>query len=115
MRYFHYKLVDGGWTEWSDWGACSNSCGPGDYIRDRTCSNPLPQYNGTGCTGDVSEMASCVGPCTCKHNLVFTSNITREKARFYIFTFEVQLLIFLRVKYNIFKYTLYLIYIFLFF
>merc|ERR1712223_2320510 len=43
---------DGGWSAWSEWSACSQTCtnkGPNDVARktrSRTCSNPVPTYGG---------------------------------------------------------------------
>ncbi|MBI3888402.1 thrombospondin type-1 domain-containing protein [Candidatus Nomurabacteria bacterium] len=34
--------VNGGWTAWSAWGACSQSCGGGTQTATRTCTNPTP-------------------------------------------------------------------------
>jgi len=39
--------IDGQWGGWSNWGACSKSCGPnGVQSRERRCDNPEPQYAG---------------------------------------------------------------------
>ena len=61
---FDKLLVDGGWTDWSVWGPCSNVCGPGNMTRDRSCTNPVPQNNGTDCTGVDTETVICTGPCS---------------------------------------------------
>ena len=51
--------VDGGWTDWS---ACSTSCGVG--TQSRSCTNPTPANGGLGCTGSSTQ--SCdVGGCPC--------------------------------------------------
>ena len=41
--------VDGGYTTWSAWGACSQTCGNGFHTKTRTCTNPQPQFNGLSC------------------------------------------------------------------
>jgi len=51
--------VDGGWSSWSDWGACSVSCGGGTQTRIRTCTNPAPYCGGSVCSGAASESQSC--------------------------------------------------------
>ncbi|VDH96262.1 Hypothetical predicted protein [Mytilus galloprovincialis] len=51
--------IDGNWTDWSVWSACSHSCGRGFQSRNRTCSNPVPQFGGNECLGNVSEDDMC--------------------------------------------------------
>ncbi|XP_069128273.1 SCO-spondin-like isoform X2 [Argopecten irradians] len=49
--------IDGLFNEWMEWGECSETCGDGLRLRERTCDGP---YNGgQNCTGDWSD----VGPC----------------------------------------------------
>ncbi|KAL4635075.1 hemicentin-1 [Arapaima gigas] len=56
--------VHGGFSEWTDWGPCSASCGLGIQRRLRQCSNPLPANGGHHCTGPDTETRSCQGkPC----------------------------------------------------
>ena len=48
------KGIDGGWTQWSSWSACSLSCKPnssavGKRKRNRACTNPRPSGGGRGC------------------------------------------------------------------
>jgi len=54
--------VDGGYTAFTDWSACSRSCGPGVTSRHRTCSNPPPTAGGKDCTnlGPAFEQRSCL-------------------------------------------------------
>jgi len=59
-----WLLVDGGWTLWTDWSDCSSTCGPGLITRDRTCTDPLPQYGGQGCFNSPQESYACNGTCT---------------------------------------------------
>jgi Thrombospondin type 1 domain len=51
--------VDGGWSVWSDWEQCSQSCGSGYKSRSRDCNNPMPQNGGRLCTGDHVETVKC--------------------------------------------------------
>jgi len=51
--------MDGGWTSWGSWGACSKSCGDGTKARIRTCTNPKPQHNGKTCNGGNKNSQEC--------------------------------------------------------
>ena len=51
--------VDGNWTQWSHWSACSLSCGGGTRSRTRTCTDPPPSNNGKTCAGEGSEQQGC--------------------------------------------------------
>ena len=56
--------VNGDWTVWSVWGACSVSCAAGTKQRTRSCTNPVPAYGGSGCSGGTSDSGLCDdGPC----------------------------------------------------
>lgn len=52
--------IDGGWSDWSDWGACSKTCEQGLKVRRRTCTNPVPQYGGKMCQGNPNEFGNCI-------------------------------------------------------
>ncbi|KAL4230559.1 Thrombospondin type 1 repeat-containing protein [Mactra antiquata] len=51
--------IDGGWTPWTDFGACNVECGVGNQIRSRECSNPAPMFGGRSCDGFVIEERPC--------------------------------------------------------
>lgn len=52
--------IDGGWTNWSEYGECSRTCGYGVYKqRTRNCTNPEPKYGGSNCTGDEDDFELC--------------------------------------------------------
>ena len=61
ILYFSYLrcIVDGGWCKWSSWGSCSKSCGGGDQLRKRSCTNPKPSYGGRPCQGEKQEKRNC--------------------------------------------------------
>ncbi|CAG2060922.1 unnamed protein product, partial [Timema podura] len=60
-------LVDGSWSAWQGWSACSADCGLGAQSRSRACSNPAPHGGGNMCLGAVTEVQHCfVRPCTVK-------------------------------------------------
>lgn len=49
--------VHGQWSGWSDWSACTQSCGSAVKVRKRTCGNPAPAFGGRVCVGrDTDEM-----------------------------------------------------------
>ena len=51
-------LVDGNFSEWSNWTICSVTCSKGVKRRTRTCTNPSP-FNGANCTGNYTEQKVC--------------------------------------------------------
>ena len=52
-------VVDGGWGEWRNWSACSQSCGGGIREAHRDCDNPVPSGSGLYCIGDRVKYESC--------------------------------------------------------
>ena len=64
-------IVDGKYTEWSQWSECTATCGGGTQTRHRSCTNPPPQNGGKSCLdqglGPEIETQSCnVQPCPSK-------------------------------------------------
>lgn len=57
-----FTCVDGQWTEWSPWNACSRTCGRGTHVSTRSCTNPPPGRGGEKCNGDHMKTKSCNGP-----------------------------------------------------
>lgn len=53
--------VDGNYTEWSEFQACSVTCGKGIQARSRSCTNPPPQHGGKNCSayGRPVETKEC--------------------------------------------------------
>lgn len=56
---FFFLLVDGGFSEWTEFSKCSASCGEGSRKRTRSCTNPLPAHNGKQCIGETVETEDC--------------------------------------------------------
>lgn len=57
-------LVHGGWSSWTQWGACSKTCGNGKQYSRRYCNNPVPKYGGKRCYGAAVKTRECkVKPC----------------------------------------------------
>ena len=57
--------IDGGFTFWSAWSACSVSCGFGFKVRSRSCTNPAPANGGRKCTGPLEEYIDCEAGLSC--------------------------------------------------
>uniref|UniRef100_A0A3Q1FVA1 ADAM metallopeptidase with thrombospondin type 1 motif 7 n=1 Tax=Acanthochromis polyacanthus TaxID=80966 RepID=A0A3Q1FVA1_9TELE len=61
---FHPEKVDGGWASWSEWSACSRTCGAGVQSAERDCDNPVPKYRGKYCLGERRRYKICnTAPC----------------------------------------------------
>lgn len=57
--------VDGNWTLWAKWSACSATCEQGTRTRDRKCVNPAPAHGGKDCEGIKLESENCTNPTKC--------------------------------------------------
>ena len=51
--------MDGGWSVWGSWSACSETCGNGTQSRTRVCNNPKPENNGADCVGPPLDSKEC--------------------------------------------------------
>ncbi|KAJ8322347.1 hypothetical protein KUTeg_000818 [Tegillarca granosa] len=51
-------IVNGGWSSWVKYGQCTVSCGGGNIMLRRTCSNPAPSGGGSPCSGSDSTKKS---------------------------------------------------------
>lgn len=51
-------------TEWSEWGECSGTCGPGQRARVRGLSSIEDTADFLNCTGNLTQIDSCnLGAC----------------------------------------------------
>ncbi|EDO49204.1 predicted protein, partial [Nematostella vectensis] len=52
---------DGNYSQWSEWTSCTVTCGGGEQMRSRTCTNPTPHFGGKDCSaiGASTETGSC--------------------------------------------------------
>ena len=57
--FCRYNVVHGGWSSWSGWTSCTQSCGTGSQERSRTCTSPPPRYGGNFCLGNPREKQLC--------------------------------------------------------
>lgn len=59
--FFDTFLVDGNYSEWSEFMQCSVTCGKGVQTRSRSCINPPPQHGGKNCSafGPAVETKEC--------------------------------------------------------
>ncbi|KAL9980069.1 hypothetical protein ACROYT_G008610 [Oculina patagonica] len=51
--------VNGGWSKWSNWSACSKLCRGGKKIKSRKCDNPAPANGGKKCKGRKTKAKKC--------------------------------------------------------
>ncbi|XP_022795623.1 uncharacterized protein LOC111334195 isoform X1 [Stylophora pistillata] len=51
--------INGGYTQWTRWGECSQSCGVGIKNRTRSCTNPIPMHGGKECDGKTIDITVC--------------------------------------------------------
>ena len=54
-----FLVVDGSFGDWTEWGACSVTCGVGQSVRRRLCDHPVPQNGGKDCEGPAEEFKAC--------------------------------------------------------
>uniref|UniRef100_A0A3B3D8D8 ADAM metallopeptidase with thrombospondin type 1 motif 7 n=1 Tax=Oryzias melastigma TaxID=30732 RepID=A0A3B3D8D8_ORYME len=56
--------IDGGWASWSEWSACTRTCGAGVQSAGRECDNPVPKHRGKYCLGERRRHKICnAAPC----------------------------------------------------
>lgn len=69
--------VNGGFSNWGEWAACSTSCGKGFQERTRQCNNPPPKYGGKLCDGPIDEIKMCESaPCIAPINSTMSTSAT---------------------------------------
>jgi len=54
-----FFLVNGGFSQWSSFSACSKTCDDGVQVRTRSCTKPRPAHGGRKCVGAVKISKSC--------------------------------------------------------
>nr|XP_022289245.1 sushi, von Willebrand factor type A, EGF and pentraxin domain-containing protein 1-like isoform X2 [Crassostrea virginica] len=54
------KIVNGGWSSWSQFSECSTSCNGGTKSRSRMCNSPVPDPEGIPCDmSNAKEHVAC--------------------------------------------------------
>ena len=80
--FYFIKLVDGGFTIWSNWSECSMSCGGEKKNLHRNCTNPSSSEHGLNCNGNTSEQRKCnENPCPSKINYLLTTISAKSKSQ----------------------------------
>ncbi|KAK5871231.1 hypothetical protein PBY51_004123 [Eleginops maclovinus] len=51
--------INGGYSNWEEWGPCSSTCGQGFQERIRLCNNPEPVNGGRSCSGPSIDSRKC--------------------------------------------------------
>ena len=59
MMSAYLLVLDGQWSDWDRWSACTVTCGNGTKLRSRRCDDPEPLNGGRNCTGKSEETAEC--------------------------------------------------------
>ena len=68
-------------VNWSDWSACSVSCGPGTSVRSKECDNPPPGPGGNPSQGPPFSNKPCnerLFPGLCGHSILTKLTILQE-------------------------------------
>ncbi|XP_012557208.2 uncharacterized protein LOC100201718 isoform X1 [Hydra vulgaris] len=62
-RLDHHK-IDGGYSQWSGWSECSQTCGEGLQTNMRYCNQPIPMNGGRSCDhrGPDHKIRICMNP-----------------------------------------------------
>ena len=73
--------VDGGFTEWTEWGMCTKTCGVGNRSRSRDCASPAPQYGGDDCDGRNIDFETCnIHPCPGECKFLVSAEINKTSS-----------------------------------
>ena len=68
-------IVHGGWSNWTSFDSCSNTCGVGLQSKTRTCDHPVPSSDGRQCQGHDIDYRVCMDTaCKGKYMLFHTTS-----------------------------------------
>ena len=66
-EFLLFYLVNGGYSEWSEFKVCTVTCGGGIQTRSRLCNQPLPQHGGKNCS-EQSQLGTALETKVCNSN-----------------------------------------------
>ncbi|XP_053388216.1 coadhesin-like [Mercenaria mercenaria] len=69
--------IQGGWSDWEEWGKCSITFGIGIQSRARSCNNPAPKSYGNTCSGRDLDVKLCF-PATDCYDVLKKQNATKS-------------------------------------
>ena len=79
---FTLLLVHGGYSLWSSWTVCSQSCDGGVQTRSRTCTKPKPAHGGLLCSqqrlGPATQLRNCNTRIRCPGNVIAIYSFTKD-------------------------------------
>ena len=81
LTIFNIFLCTDEVVNWSDWSACSVSCGPGTGVRSMECDNPPPGPGGSPSQGPPFSNKPCnerLCPGLCGHSILTKLTILQE-------------------------------------
>ena len=80
---FTLLLVHGGYSLWSSWTDCSQSCDGGVQTRSRTCTKPKPAHGGLLCSqqrlGPATQLLNCNTRIRCPGNISAIYSFTKDR------------------------------------
>ena len=85
LAFFSFS-VDGAYSPWSDWTPCTVTCGGGESLRSRQCSNPSPEFGGRDCSslGSSTETIKCkIDPCPGRLYILYIYVYTKMSLNIY--------------------------------
>ena len=71
--------MHGGFSQWSNWTDCSETCFGGSRVRVRYCNNPFPKFGGKDCVGSRKEFQGCNEEIRCQGRYNKFDNFTNCK------------------------------------
>ena len=71
-----FLIVNGGWSSWGAFEACSKTCGGGEKTQRRMCNNPAPARGGSYCPGTNINTVLC-NTQHCPGNIYYENSIYR--------------------------------------